>query len=62
MNKIKALRESKGLTQVQLSEQTGINRVTIARYETSDSGMTIDSAKRLAEALGCTVDELLKPE
>lgn len=58
---LKQLREARGLTQDQLAEMTGINRVSIARYETTDRGMTLDSAQRLAEALGCTVDELIKP-
>lgn len=58
-NNIKALREAKGMTQVQLAEAAGIHRVTIARYETTDIGMTVDSAQRIANALGCTVDELL---
>ena len=45
-----------------MAEATGIHRVTIAKYESTDCGMTVDSATRLAEALGCTVDELLTTE
>ena len=61
MNNIKAIRESKGLTQEQLSEISGIHRVTIAKYESTDCGMTVDSAQRLANALDCTIDDLMKP-
>ena len=61
MNNIKAIRESKGLTQEQLAEISGIHRVTIAKYESTDCGMTVDSAQRLANALDCTIDELMKP-
>ena len=62
MNNIKALREAKGMTQTQLADATGLNRVTIARYETTDCGMTVDSAGKIAEALGCTIDALYKQE
>lgn len=55
---IKARREAKGWTQEILSEVTGIHRVTIAKYETTDRGMTLDSATRIAKALGCTIDDL----
>lgn len=60
MCELKALREARGLTQEQLSELSGVNRASIARYETSVRvSMTIDTAKRLAGALGCTVSALL---
>lgn len=56
---IKAMRKSIGMTQTELAKVAGLNRVTIAKYETTDNGMTVDSAQRIATALGCTVDELL---
>ena len=63
MCELKALREARGLTQEQLSELSGVNRASIARYETSVRvSMTIDTAKRLAGALGCTVSVLLGEE
>ena len=43
-----------------LAEITGIHRVTIARYETTDAGMTVKNLKKLASALGCTVEDLMK--
>jgi DNA-binding XRE family transcriptional regulator len=55
---LKSMREAKGWTQEELSQRTGIHRVTIAKYETTDNGMTIESAAKLAEALECTIDEL----
>lgn len=45
-----------------LAEVTGIHRVTIARYETTNAGMTVENAKKIAAALGCTIDELLRKE
>ena len=56
--RIKELRRAKGMTQDELAQATGLHRVTIARYEVSDGGMTLDSARRIASALGCTVEEL----
>lgn len=60
--RLKELREAKHMTQDELSAATGIHRVTIARYETTDRGMTIDSAILLANALGCTVNDLLNDQ
>lgn len=57
---IKAKREAKGLTQEALALATGIHRVTIAKYESTNCGMTLDSATRLAKALGCRVDDLIE--
>lgn len=56
--RIKELRKAKQMTQDELAQATGLHRVTIARYEVSDGGMTLESARRIASALGCTVEEL----
>ena len=56
--RIKALREARGMTQDELAAASGVHRVTIAKYETTDGGMTIATAAKLAAALGCTIDEL----
>lgn len=56
--RLKELREAKHMTQDELSNATGIHRVTIARYETTNRGMTIYNAKLLASALDCTIDDL----
>ena len=57
-NNLKTLREARGMTQEKLSAQSGVNRVQIARYETTDRGMTIETAAKLADALRCTIDEI----
>lgn len=62
MNNLSTYRKAAGLTQEQLAEMTGIHRVTIAKYEMADNpGMTVSSACRLANALGCSLSELLAP-
>ena len=51
-SKIKTAREIKGLTQVQLSQYSGVSLDSIKRYETKDnSNITIDNLKKIAEAL-----------
>lgn len=60
--RIKELREARGLTQFELSERSGIHRVTIARYEIGDIGISLENAARIADALGCTVNDLIGAE
>ena len=58
MYDIKRFREKKGWTQEQLEEASGIHRILISRYETKGVGMSLSTAMKLADALGCTIDEL----
>ena len=57
---LKAIRKAKGLTQADLAVMANINRVTIAKYELGRIDPTLESAKRMADVLGVTVDELMK--
>lgn len=56
------MRKARNISQQGLSEATGIHRVTIARYEAGKVKPTLPQAKKIADALDCTVDELLKKE
>lgn len=56
--RLKSLREERGLTQVQLSNLSGISSRMIQKYE-SGSRPQVDSAQKLAEALKISVSELL---
>lgn len=58
--RIKAWREKRGLTQDALAAATGISRVSIARYELGVVMPSLENAHKIASALGCTVDDLLK--
>lgn len=53
------VRQAKGLTQEQLSELSGVHRVTIARFETGTASPNLKTIERLAEALGVQVDDLI---
>ena len=58
--KIKQLRKSKGLLQKNLSEMTGISLRSITYYETDKVlPNNIAILKKLAQALGTTVEELI---
>lgn len=58
--KVKALREKKGMNQKQLSEASLITQATISRIESGKvNQLKSDALKRLADALGSTVDYLV---
>lgn len=57
--RLKELREEKGLTQVQLAKAIGITQAGIAKWETGDRSPTIDSLIILVKFFGCTSDYLI---
>lgn len=61
MANIKALRKAAGMTQEQLAERLGVGRTTVTMWETSDTLPQTRMLIALADALGCTVEDLLKP-
>ena len=54
--RIRQLRRDAKLTQDELAELCGANRVTIANYELGKYQPSIEALERLAEALGTTPD------
>jgi transcriptional regulator with XRE-family HTH domain len=54
-------RRSKTLTQQALADIMGVKRSTVAMWETGTSLPRADLLPKLADVLGCTVDELLRP-
>jgi transcriptional regulator with XRE-family HTH domain len=57
---IQELRKKKGITQDQLAEMSGLNRVHLYRLESGRQSMTLRTLKILAEALGVKAAQLLK--
>ncbi|NOS92268.1 MAG: helix-turn-helix transcriptional regulator [Cyclobacteriaceae bacterium] len=55
-------REFKGVTQLLVSERTGIAQPTIARYEKNDSTPSVDVAQRLAQAIGVSLDLIMQDD
>lgn len=64
-NNIRKFRKEKGLTQVDVSKLTGFTQSRVAEYETErykPENITLGAAISLANALGCTLDELFTAE
>lgn len=62
---IKALRESRGLSQSQLAKATGISVRTLQSYEQGQRDiykMQLQTASRIAQALGVEIEKLLETE
>ena len=58
--KIKELRENKGISQYRLAELTGINRSTINRYENgSIQKISFDNLLKICEALEIDIKEII---
>nr|DAN16133.1 MAG TPA: NTP-PPase-like protein [Caudoviricetes sp.] len=59
MNRLKQLRKQKKLTQEELAVVARVSSKTIRRVEGGEYNFSVESAKRLAEYLGVSVDYLL---
>ena len=58
--RLKRLRELAGLSQTELSRRSGMPRPLISMLESGKrSGLTAESARNLARALGVTIDYLI---
>lgn len=60
--RIKELRKEKGFTQKELSDRSNVSQGKICEYETGKVLPRIDTALKLATALGCTLDQLMESE
>lgn len=57
--RLKALREERGMDQDALASASGVNKGSIARYETARNIPRADVVVALARALGCSCDVLV---
>lgn len=60
-HQIKDLRDSRGVTQIQLAERTGMRQPAIARVERGEHVPTWRTLERLAEALNAELVVALVP-
>lgn len=59
---IAQLRKQQGLTQQQLADKLNLSNKTISKWESGSGGPDISNLPILADALGISVDELLRGE
>ena len=60
-NRVRDLRKSKKITLIELSKQTGIAQATLSRIETGRMIGTVESHRKISEALGLALAELYGP-
>nr|MBR4279809.1 helix-turn-helix transcriptional regulator [Clostridia bacterium] len=59
---IKTARLRVGMSQEDLAVASGVSRISIVRYESGERVPDIKTAARIANALGCKVDDLINKE
>jgi transcriptional regulator with XRE-family HTH domain len=57
--RIRATRQAKGITQDQLADLAGLNRVHLYRLESGKQSMTLRTLKLIADTLGVRVRDLV---
>ena len=62
MSRMKEVRIQKKLRQVDLVKATGLSKGSISLIESGKSSPSMDSAFKIAQVLGVTVDELFRVE
>lgn len=58
MNRIKAVREQRNITQTELAKRAGISQPFIHDLENGNRNARAETMRRIAEALGCSEDDL----
>lgn len=56
--KLKTLREARGLTQLQVAKRIGVSKAMISAYETASKAPSIEVLIRLSRLFGVSVDYL----
>lgn len=57
--KLRALREARGLTQLQVAERVGVSKTMVSAYETASKAPSIEVLIRLSRLFGVSVDYLV---
>lgn len=58
MKQIQKRRMALGMTQAELAGQLGVNPSSVAKWETEKAYPRSDMLPKIAQLLGCTIDEL----
>ena len=59
MNRLKSLREGKGMKQSELGELLNVRDAAISKYESGKVPLTDDTLLKLSKIFGVSIDELL---
>ncbi len=59
---IKRMREARCLTQAELASKLNVSQSTIATWETQKGEPRTGTLPKIAQILGCTIDELFTDE
>ena len=59
-NGLRTLRKINGLTQVRLAQMANVSRSVIARSETGRTELSTKNLSKIADALDCSMEEILK--
>lgn len=62
LTRLRAIRERRALTQAELAQMAGINRVTLNTIEAGHSEPRAGTVRRLARALGVGPADLMPPD
>lgn len=62
MNNIKRARKLNGMTVYDVAQKVGITAGAVSRIERGLSGVRPSNAKKLAETLGISIEEVIFPE
>ena len=60
MTNIREIRKRRGMTQKQLSESTGVTPACVCNWESGTSDPRTADLPRIADALGVSIDELVR--
>ena len=58
MLRIREVRRSKEITQIELARQVGVAQASLSEWESGKTKPTLDSFIKLGKALGCSLDYL----
>jgi DNA-binding XRE family transcriptional regulator len=59
VNRIAKVREQMGVTQKELARRLKVRQSTISRIERKGANLTLSTLRRVAKALGCSVNQLV---
>ena len=59
LKNLRAIRKAQSMTQKELAERAMVNRINISQYESGIRNPNLTTVQKLADVLGCTIEELL---